>query len=342
MGKLFNMKPWLTVADAARHLTIAVGEDVTEADVLRLALDGALRLSVRFVNGAEARCGKIVRYSESELKAAVAAGKFPEDLNWTTFPSGVHAVLPGMPDETKGKSITYLMSLRIDVDRYLTLGDKIIGIDEVWDLPLIGNERLDVEHAYQMLTGGPAVTLQCLDGAFVEGKDGQMCQIQESFDDNEYQAGSNAQLEKLKRHIANNNIGGAEAEELLNRHKVARKAFLENRKANCDSGKNSDNYYPGDLPKDSVLVVRTEALQEFEQSINVAPAMRDKAMTATERNTLLTIIAALCKHSKIDTLGRGAAGRIAKLTEELGATVTDDTIRNVLAKLRDVLEARMK
>lgn len=38
MGKRFNLlKEWLTVADAARHLSIVFGEDVTEADVLRLA-----------------------------------------------------------------------------------------------------------------------------------------------------------------------------------------------------------------------------------------------------------------------------------------------------------------
>ncbi len=47
MSKLFNLKEWLTVADAARHLTIVCGEDVTEADVLRLALDERLRLSIR-------------------------------------------------------------------------------------------------------------------------------------------------------------------------------------------------------------------------------------------------------------------------------------------------------
>ncbi|MBP7483504.1 MAG: hypothetical protein KA788_13290, partial [Lacunisphaera sp.] len=68
MGKLFNLKEWLTVADAARHLSIAFGEEVAEADVLRLALDGQLRLSVNFVNGATARCGKIVPIDEAKYK----------------------------------------------------------------------------------------------------------------------------------------------------------------------------------------------------------------------------------------------------------------------------------
>jgi hypothetical protein len=39
LKKLMKFKTWLTVPDAARHLSILFGEDVTEADVLRFALD---------------------------------------------------------------------------------------------------------------------------------------------------------------------------------------------------------------------------------------------------------------------------------------------------------------
>ena len=66
MGKLFNLKEWLTIPDTARHLSIVFGEDVSEADVLRLALDGRLQLSVYFVNNANARCGKVVGYDQVE------------------------------------------------------------------------------------------------------------------------------------------------------------------------------------------------------------------------------------------------------------------------------------
>jgi hypothetical protein len=75
LGKLFNLKEWLTVADAARHLSIVFGEDVTEADVLRLALDGHLRLSVNFVNHARARCGKVVGYEGAIFREM--------DLEWS-------------------------------------------------------------------------------------------------------------------------------------------------------------------------------------------------------------------------------------------------------------------
>jgi len=71
-------------------------------------------------------------------------------------------------------------------------------------------------------------------------------------------------------------------------------------------------------------------------------AMVDKGLTPTERNTLLTIIAALCDYSAIKTDDRGAASQIARLTEEIGATVSDDTVRRFLRMIPDALATRRK
>ncbi len=71
-------------------------------------------------------------------------------------------------------------------------------------------------------------------------------------------------------------------------------------------------------------------------------AMVERQMTTTERNTLLAIIAALCGHAKINHQERGAAVQIAKMTDAVGAVVTDDTIRKVLEKIPDAIESRMK
>lgn len=244
MGKLFNLKEWLTVADAARHLSIVFGEEVTEADVLRLALDGRLQLSVYFVNHAIGRQAKWIPWEE-----------YPELVELTLALDKKH----GRETERTAEERHELI-LRCD--------DDVVDIAGVWDLPMIGGERLDVEHQYQGLTDGPAVTLQNLDGAFVEGQDDQIYQLQENYDDNEYQAGSSAALERLKQHIASNGIEGAESESLLNRHKEQRKEFLEKRKAKPAK----ENYYPaGGLPKDAVIVVRTEALREFERQSTDEP-----------------------------------------------------------------------
>ncbi len=68
----------------------------------------------------------------------------------------------------------------------------------------------------------------------------------------------------------------------------------------------------------------------------------EKPVTTTERNSQLTIIAALCDRLGINHQERGAASRIAKMTEEIGAPVSDDTVRRVLAKIPGALESRMK
>lgn len=267
MSKLFSLKEWLTPDDAAKHLSIVFGEDVTKADVLRLALDLRLRLSVHFVNHATARRGKVAQYSESELRAAIASGNLPQDLRWDKGPLGSRVFFHLPPDKADPPGLM-LMSIYLGDDRYLTLEKSVTTLTGVWDLPMIGAERLDIEHEYQQLTGGPAVTLNTLDGAFVAGRDGTICQLQNHWEDNEWQPGSSAAFEKLKQRIAEYPIEGAEAEALLNRHKEDRKAFLKEQRARPKH----ENFYPaGGLPEDGVLVVRTEALSDFEKSVNAVP-----------------------------------------------------------------------
>ena len=62
-----------------------------------------------------------------------------------------------------------------------------------------------------------------------------------------------------------------------------------------------------------------------------------------EKDTLLTIIAALAKHAKIDVKEAGKSAQyISGLTEELGASVSKRTIEDHLKKIPDALEVRMK
>jgi len=264
MGKLFNLKQWLTVADAAKYLTVVLGEDVTYADILRLALDRHLRLSVYFADGAKGRCGRIIPISEaSYIEVPAIGGEGTVKLH-----KGVTLSHNGHP-----------MSI-------VELEEEVSTLRGVYDLPMIGSERLDIENEYQQLIGGPPVTLVGMDGAFVEGRDGFLCQIQDDFDDNEFQPGSKAALERLKRHclqIQENDPtseGAAEAESLLTKYENDRKEFLERRKLKPVS----ERYYPRDgLPEDAMLIVRTEALREFERSINDEPGNAGTHIATTER-----------------------------------------------------------
>ena len=140
MGKLFNLTKWLTVEDTARHLSTVLDDEVSEARVLRFALDGKLRLSVNFVNYVKARRGKMVaRYADRDV----------------FFPDG-HVSL----DRNDGRVLRLV-------------GDQT-DINGVWDLPMAGAVRNDIEHKCQMLRGGPEVFRLFFGGVVVKNSDGSM------------------------------------------------------------------------------------------------------------------------------------------------------------------------
>ena len=85
--------------------------------------------------------------------------------------------------------------------------------------------------------------------------------------------------------------------------------------------------------------MKTDELRAFEVNLsnNVS-----KPLNTTERNTLLTLIAALCKFDGVDPNARDATSQIVQMTEDLGAPISDDTIRKVLHQIPNALEARRK
>jgi hypothetical protein len=129
MGKLFNLKQWLTVEDAAKHLSIVFGEDVSVADVFRLALDRELTLSVNFVNGAHGRPGVLVPIEEAP---------YEEVLMLTGCE--LLRIYGGPRISTNG-----MESHILQLEKYVA---RLTG---VWDLPMIGGERIEVDQMYQQL-----------------------------------------------------------------------------------------------------------------------------------------------------------------------------------------------
>lgn len=332
MSRLFHLKEWVSIADAAQYLSISLGESVTAADILRLALDGHLRLSVYLPNGATVLRGKIVTHSLADVVTAIAENRVPEDLDWISVPKSFAQKGLAASEDLSGEEVPLIVSLRVDDSRWITLDrKKIATVWELWDLPMFGGERLDVEHEYQRITGGPSITAETLDGAFIWRGPEAICQIQEDFDDNEYVSGSKANGMALEKRIAQDKIGKEEAKELRANFEARRKKYKEERKQK----EYCDNFYPkGGLPDDSVMVVRTAALREFEQSF-VATQDDDKPLSSRERDTLLTLIAAMAKEGyKHDPTNKAksAVSEILADVQKLGLSISDQTIRD---KLKD-------
>lgn len=311
MSKLLKLKTWLTLDEAARHLSLMFGEAVSKADVLRLALDGRLTLSVNFINGAEARCGPMIE---------------SEEIQWTELPG---------PD---GGTIRVPDGVMLSDGSAIRLDNEVVSLRGVYDLPMLGNERHDVEHLYQQLTDGPAVTLQGLDGPFVVAGD-VFCQLQESFDDNEFQAGSAERGRKLEAFIEREGLNDDEAEDLRRKHKADREQFKRQRAKRPAS----EGYYPaGGLPQDAVFVVRTAELAELLAAAG-KPERAKQDIGTRERDTLLKLLIGMAvagyKYSPDESRSHTPV-EIASDLQGLGISMTDDTIRKWLKEARAMLPAK--
>jgi hypothetical protein len=319
--KIHDLKQWLTLADAAQYLSLLFGDDVSEADVLRLGLDGHLNLSVYFVNGARGRCGPVVSIDDAER---TIREENPDDWSHLTRapPIGegdVHVLseanladwigeanlaawkhLAGDPSAGEAEAegavedkifLRSLHGLLLGDGRVLEYARETAQLDGVWDLTMLGHERLEIEQMYQFLTGGPEVDMSFQDGPLdypiVSREDGTYCQIHEPRDA-------------------------------------------------------SDHYHPADrLPADGVVVVRTSALRDLEACISEPDQRTEKPIESRERTTLLVMIAALARIAKIDVSKPSAAAKTIETQANLiGTHVAARTIENHLRAIPDALERR--
>lgn len=263
MKKLYQLKEWLTIDDTARHLTILFGENVSEADVLRLGLDGHIKLSIYIVNGAVARLGQLVEMNKAKFSI------MPSDTNSLNIADTIQHLKKTftldeeLPDNLKqgisDKTLQYfLKGIMVSENQVLELDDEfelLSVLQGIYDIPMLGGDRLDIEHKYQMKTdGGVAVTGTFLDGAFVVCQDGKLGQLQVRHDD---------------------------SEERKNKPLYHR-----------------DNYYPArGLPDDSILVVRTKELRDFESKLKrLDNETYGSSVPDKERESMLKIILALAKN----------------------------------------------
>lgn len=279
MGKLLGLKKWLTLEQAAAYLTTQLNEPVSQADVMGLALDRHLTLSIDFVNGVYARAGKAVPNSDGVV---------------------------GIP--FNGRDL-------------LVFKDEIICLHGVHDLPMIGGEIYDCKHKLHKLTGGPLVLTGEVRGSFVKACNSETYyQIQQYFPEDG---------ETFEFHEARKQLGKWDwKSRIFDDAQI--EAYIE--RGGVTTTKPSRN---------DVFVIRATVLREFIDR-TLQQSTPEKSITTTERNSLLTIIAALCDYSAINPNARGTSAQIAKLTQDIGAAVSDDTIMKALKKIPDALASRKK
>lgn len=136
-----------------------------------------------------------------------------------------------------------------------------------------------------------------------------------------------------------NEVGEDAAKEIRVNYEKERQEFLQNRKKRPEEEK----YYPsGGLSEhEYVFVIRTQEITRFIRSLEDSPTI-EKPLSSNERNSLLVLIGAMCKNVGIDPEQRGVAPSLVKMTEIVGAPLTDDTIRKILKQIEDAISVRSK
>lgn len=118
----------MRLQDAALYLTNNLAEPVTEADVLRLALDGKLTLSINIVGNLPANLGELIPVEEIKRRDVRDDSLDDEDA------------LMSIDDAM----ISTTQAVRFDCK-------KIQLIRGVWDMSMLGRERALVEKRYHHL-----------------------------------------------------------------------------------------------------------------------------------------------------------------------------------------------
>lgn len=284
MSKLFKLKEWVTIPDAARHLAQIVDEPVSVADVLQMALDGHLKISVYFPNRAKACIGRVIPFKDvPRFEQPCIDGK------------GTYTYVDGYPLNDLREGVH-----PEDERPFLHFEHEVVTIEGVWDLAMIGNESIDIEFELQQLIGGPEVTMVNLEGTFLNRKDGTWAALQERFKDQTI-----TDVDGSKKTI-------------------------------------KGSYYPaGGLGTDCVRVVRVAEIMALQSRLS--GDILDKPLITRERDTLLSIIAVLCKEARLD-YNRSAktAGLIQSLADGMGVSIGETTIEGHLKKIPDALRTRTK
>lgn len=178
----------------------------------------------------------------------------------------------------------------------------------VWELPLKKGERVDVEHAYQVLENGPEVTAISLEGVLVSGDEAGVFELQDRFDQR-----------KIPYDIYSHR---SHAKEM-----------------------NPANFHPsGALPDDSVFVVRTKALVDFESAQVDDSSQSEKPLGTTERNQLLKMVLGMA----IDSYGYDPMAKKNEATKQivddlakLAISIDPDTVRKYLKEAANTVAYEM-
>jgi hypothetical protein len=137
MSKLANLKSWLTLSDTTQYLSEKLKENVSQAALFRLAMDGHITLSIRILEPTMSNIGQAVKADKAETMMS-------DQVEWPSYLTA--RVLPEKP---------YVIFTSPKLEHGLFFKkERFDFVSGIFDLRWGDGVSLTLRNRYQQLTGG--------------------------------------------------------------------------------------------------------------------------------------------------------------------------------------------
>ncbi|MGX2966969.1 hypothetical protein ACWIW6_02770 [Ursidibacter sp. B-7004-1] len=158
MKKIYKFKKWLTLEETAKRLSIETREEITKADILQLALDEQLKMSVYFPHIWEGKpCFMTEDKNEGEKYEIV--------------------------ERLEGEEVRLYEYEKANNGKYIKIHPEVLIFKAgVYELTLIGNEKNDLDRLLRTELKLPMTDIINLNGFYVQTQTGRVIERQSSIE----------------------------------------------------------------------------------------------------------------------------------------------------------------
>lgn len=152
MSKLFQLKSWLTIEETANRLTTTLGEKVSVADCLQLAVEGHITISAMLDEGRYAIASQVIKTSQRKVCE-----------KWIIETNSDGAIIRTIAGDEfySNEQLDYEYE---DIER---VSDVFRINHGIYDLPMVGAESLDVMHEFDLSRDKVPREFHNMEGAFL-------------------------------------------------------------------------------------------------------------------------------------------------------------------------------
>lgn len=307
MSKLFKLKEWVTIKEAAQHLSIVLSEEVLEKDVLRLGVDRKLKISVNFLNQTSAR--KFNKVARENLKE--------------------HLLKISRKCKSESAQIIYITNNGVSASSMLNLSgsgfEKLIA----HNLASIDENISDKGKKPHQIKQEIAICFFDHHAEYIDGNNTGLIGIYDFVHDNE-----------VIMQEYSNLIDGPEANHYRSGPTGMLFQDLDGNLFCLADVKYADDFSSceirprTELPDSTLLVVRTEELSSFCESLNTSSSS-EKSLQTKERKSLHLIIAALIELAEYDIEHPYAAAKEIMYKIKESSHITENTVATHLKAARE-------